>query len=99
MGLEMRRFLRDLPQPFGLVLRNVLVAGNGTIDGGRIISNLAGYPAAEQRALLAETMSELIFMACMAARRDLGERESSRLVQQAQEIAVRITQLQERKSS
>lgn len=97
-GLEMRRFLRDLPQPFGSVLRNVTVTSSGSIAGERIVANLAAYPAGEQRALLAETMSELVFMACMVARRDLGETASSRLVEQAEKIAVRLNQLKERKN-
>ena len=37
-------------------------------------------------------------MACMAARRDLDDSDSLRLVQQAQEIAIRINQLKERKN-
>jgi hypothetical protein len=97
-GLEMRRFLRDLPQPFAVVLRHVTITTEGTIDSRQIAANLASYPAGEQRALLAETLSELVFMACMAARRDLGDSDSLRLVQQAQEIAIRINQLKERKN-
>ena len=97
-GLEMRRFLRDLPQPFATVLRHVSLTTKGTIDGNQITINLAHYPADEQRALLAETLSELVFMACMAARRDLGDSDSLRLVQPAQEIAIRINQLKERKN-
>ena len=97
-GLEMRLFLRDLPQPFAAVLRHVVITDKGTIDGSQIAGNLANYPADEQRALLAETLSELVFMACMAARRDLGDQNSLRLVQQAQEIAIRINQLKERKN-
>lgn len=96
-GREMRRFLRDLPQPFAAVLRHVTLTDKGTIDGSQIAVNLASYPADEQRALFAETLSELVFMACMAARRDLGD-DSLRLVQQAQEIAIRINQLKERKN-
>ena len=98
-GQEMRRFLRDLPQPFATVLRHVTITNKGTIDGSRITANLANYPVDEQRALLAETLSELVFMACMAARRDLDDSDSLRLVQQAQEIAIRINQIKERKNS
>lgn len=97
-GLEMRLFLRDLPQPFATVLHHVTLTDKGTIDGKQIAANLASYPADEQRALLAETLSELVFMACMAARRDLGDTNSLRLVQQSQEIALRINQLKERKN-
>lgn len=97
-GLELRRFLRDLPQPFASVLRHVSISNRGTIDGSQIAANLAKYPADEQRSLLAETMSEVVFMACMSARRDLGDSESGRLVQQAQEIAMRINLLKERKN-
>ncbi|MDZ4183390.1 MAG: DUF4388 domain-containing protein [Desulfuromonadales bacterium] len=100
-GLEMRLFLRDLPQPFATVLRHVTLSDKGTIAPDQIAANLAKSPADEQRSLLAETLSELVFMACMAARRDLGDNHSDslRLVQQAQEIAVRINQLKERKNS
>lgn len=97
-GLEMRLFLRDLPQPFAAVLRHVSITPQGTVDGNQLAVNLATYPADDQRALLAETLSELVFMACMAARRDLGDSDSLRLVQQAQEIAIRINQLKERKN-
>lgn len=97
-GLEMRRFLRDLPQPFAAVLRHVTITAKGTIDASQIAANLAPYPLDEQRALLAETLSELVFMACMAARRDLDDNDALRLVQQAQEIAIRIKQLKERKN-
>lgn len=97
-GLEMRRFLRDLPQPFAAVLRHVAITSKGTIDASQIAANLANYPVDEQRALLAETLSELVFMACIAARRDLGDSDSQRMVQQAQEIAIRINQLKERKN-
>jgi hypothetical protein len=97
-GLEMRLFLRDLPQPFAAVLRHVVVTAKGTIDGRQIAGNLACYPADQQHTLLAETLSELVFMACMAARRDLDDANSLRLVQQAQEIALRINQLKERKN-
>jgi hypothetical protein len=98
-GQEMRRVLRDLPQPFATVLRHVSLTDQGTIDGSQIAANLASYPWDEQRALLAETLSEMILMACMTARRDLGDSGSLRLVQQAQEIAMRINQLKERKNS
>jgi hypothetical protein len=97
-GREMRRFLRDLPQPFAAVLRHVTITAKGTIDASQIAANLATYPLDEQRALLAETLSELVFMACMAARRDLDDNDALRLVQQAQEIAIRIKQLKERKN-
>lgn len=97
-GLEMRLFLRDLPQPFATVLRHVTLTDKGTIDGKQIAVNLGSYPHDQQRALLAETLSELVFMACMAARRDLGDSNSLRLVQQSQEIALRINQLKERKN-
>ena len=74
------------------------ISTEGRVDSGQIAVNLAGHPGDEQRALLAEAMSELIFMACMAARRDFGDSDSLALVQQAQEIAMRIQQLKKRKS-
>lgn len=96
--LELRCFLRDLPQPYSHVFRHVSVSAEGTIDSERVAANLAGLEEGEGRRLLVEAMDELLFMACHAARRDLGEADSAALVQRVREIGRRARQLIERKN-
>ena len=90
---EVRLFLRDLPQPFSYVLRDVRLRQDGSVDGGRILANLAGLEGADKLKLLADALNELIFMGCMAARRDLREGEAAELVARVQEVSGRIKNL------
>jgi hypothetical protein len=92
-GLEVRCFLRDLPQPFSYVFRDVSLREDGALDGARILTNLAGLGEEDQKKLLADALGELVFMECMAARRDLGQVESAELVRRVQEISRRIKAL------
>jgi len=95
---EIRLFLRDLPQPFSFVLRDADLEEDGTIQRGRILNNLAGLEEGDKRKLLADSLNELAYMECMAARRELGEAEASVLTQRVQEIVRRVKLLIERKS-
>ncbi|MEJ2698048.1 MAG: DUF4388 domain-containing protein [Desulfuromonadales bacterium] len=92
-GLELRCFLRDLPQPFSYVFRDVSLREDGALDGARILTNLFGLGEEDQKKLLADALGELVFMECMAARRDLGQVESAELVRRVQEISRRIKAL------
>jgi hypothetical protein len=83
---EIRRFLRDLPQPFSYVFRDVHLLADGSFDGGRILTNLAGLEERDQKRLLADALSEVVYMECVAARRDLGEAAGAELIQRVQEI-------------
>jgi hypothetical protein len=94
---EVRCFLRDLPQPFSFVLRDVPLREDGALDGVRILTNLVGLGEEDQKKLLADALDELLFMECMAARRDLGQVESAELVRRVQEISRRIKALTGRK--
>lgn len=94
---EVRCFLRDLPQPFSFVLRDVRLREDGALDGVRILTNLVGLGEEDQKKLLADALDELLFMECMAARRDLGQVESAGLVRRVQEISRRIKALTGRK--
>lgn len=92
-GNEVRYFMRDLPQPFSYVFRDVALGANGAVDGGRIIRNLAGLEEGDKERLLSDALNELLFMECLAARRDLPSEESGELVARVQEISRRVKEL------
>ncbi len=94
---EVRIFMRAVPSPISYVFRDVLVHENGTLDGGRILANLAGLGERDKKKLLAEALSELLYMECHVLRRELGSAESAELVQRVQEIPRRIKNILERK--
>jgi hypothetical protein len=87
---EARLFLRDLPQPFSFVFREVTLQADGTVDGGRLVANLAGLEEEDRKRLLADALNELLFMECLVARRELGAADSAELVQRVQEISRRV---------
>jgi len=95
---EVRFFLRDLPQPFSFVFRDVALRSDGSIDGGGLLANLAGLEEADQERLLVDALNELIFMECLAARKALGAEGSAQLLQRVQDIARRVKDLVGRKS-
>jgi hypothetical protein len=90
---EVSRFLRDLPQPFSYVFRQASLREDGSIDGGRILANLAGLEEGDKIRLLTDALSELIYMECIAARRELGAAESSELIKRVQEVSQRVQTL------
>ncbi len=92
-GQEMRVFLRDLPQPFSYVFRDAALREDGSVDGGRILGNLAGLEEGDKKKLLAEALSELIFAECAAARRELGVEASAELTQRVQDVTRRVKNL------
>lgn len=95
---ELRNFLRVIPSPFSYVFRDVTLLDDGSVDGGRVLANLAGLEERDKKKLLAEALSELVYMECHAARRDLGNAASAELLQRVQEIPRRIKNILERKS-
>lgn len=90
---EVRLFLRDLPQPFSYVLRDVPLGDDGTCDAGRMVANLAGLDEKDQLRLIADALNELVFMECMAARRELGSEESAELIRRVQVLTGRVKNL------
>lgn len=90
---DLQFFLRDLPQPFSYVFRDVELREDGTVDGGRILANLAGLEEGDKKKLLADGLSELIYMECHAARKELGTAESAELIQRVQEVSRRVKAL------
>ena len=90
---EISRFLRDLPQPFSYVFRQTTLKEDGSIDGGRILANLAGLEEGDKLRLLSEALSELVYMECIAARRELGAADSAELIKRVQDVSQRVRDL------
>jgi hypothetical protein len=87
---EVSRFLRDLPQPFSYVFRQASLREDGSVDGGRILANLAGLEEGDKMRLLTDALSELVYMECIAARRELGAADSAELIKRVQEVSQRV---------
>lgn len=90
---ELNRFLLDLPQPFSYVFRQVTLKDDGSVDGGRILANLAGLEEGDKLRLLTDALSELVYMECIAARRELGAVDSADLIKRVQEVSQRVQAL------
>lgn len=90
---EISTFLRQMPSPFSYVFKDVNLREDGTVDGRKVLTNLSGLEEQDKKRLLAEALSELIYMECMAAQRDLGQAESARLIQKVQEVPRRVNKL------
>ena len=90
---EVSSFLHDLPQPFSYVFRQTTLKEDGTVDGGRILANLAGLEEGDKLRLLSEALSELVYMECIAARRELGATESAELIKRVQDVSQRVQTL------
>jgi hypothetical protein len=87
---EVQAFLRDLPQPYSYVFRDVNVQEDGSVDGGRIMGNLDGLEEGDKKRLLADSLSELIYMECLSAKESLPADESADLIKRVQKISERI---------
>ena len=90
---EVSRFLRDLPQPFSYVFRQASLREDGSVDGGRILANLAGLEEGDKIRLLTDALSELVYMECIAARRELGAADSAELIKRVQDVSQRVQAL------
>ena len=90
---EASRFLRDLPQPFSYVFRQASLREDGSVDGGRILANLAGLEEGDKMRLLTDSLSELVYMECIAARRELGAADSAELIKRVQDVSQRVQTL------
>jgi hypothetical protein len=90
---EVSNFMRDLPQPFSYVFRQTNLKEDGSVDGGRILANLAGLEEGDKLRLLADALSELIYMECIAARRELGAADSAELIKRVHDVSARVQAL------
>ncbi|MEA3544216.1 MAG: DUF4388 domain-containing protein [Thermodesulfobacteriota bacterium] len=87
---EMTQALRDLPQPYSFVLRDVELQNDGTLDGHRIVENLAGLEEGDKKKLLADSLCEVAFTETMALRRDLDAEQARPLIARVQEVTTKI---------
>ncbi len=90
---EVQIFIRDLPQPYSYVFRDVTVAKDGSVDGGRIMANLDGLEEGDKKRLLADALSEVVYMECIAAKEKLPNEESAELIKRVQKVSERIKSL------
>jgi hypothetical protein len=90
---EVSCFMRDLPQPFSYVFRQTTLKDDGSVDGGRVLANLSGLEEGDKLRLLSDSLSELIYMECIAARRELGATDSADLIKRVQEVSQRVQDL------
>jgi len=90
---EISCFLRDLPQPFSYVFRQTSLKEDGSVDGGRVLANLAGLEEGDKLRLLSDSLSELVYMECVAARRELGTADSAEMIKRVQEVSQRVLDL------
>jgi hypothetical protein len=86
-------FLRSLPQPFSFVLRDVELLEDGTLDGRRIVSNLAGLEEGDKMKLLADALNELVYMETLAVRRELDAAQARPLLARVQDMTTRMGDL------
>lgn len=87
---EVAQSLRDLPQPYSFVLRDVELRNDGTLDGHRIVANLVGLEEGDKKKLLADSLCEVAFTETMALRRELDAEQARPLIARVQEVTTRI---------
>ena len=86
-------YLADLPQPYSFVLRDVELLADGTLDGHRVVANLAGLEEGDRKKLLADSLCELVFMVTMQVRQELEAEQARPLIARVQEITTRVRDL------
>jgi hypothetical protein len=90
---EVAQSLRDLPQPYSFVLRDVELQDDGTLDGHRIVENLVGLEEGDKKKLLADSLCEVAFTETMALRRDLDADQARPLIARVQEVTTKIREM------
>lgn len=90
---EVVQALRNLPQPYSFVMRDVELRDDGSLDGHRIVTNLEGLEEGDKKKLLADSLCEVAFMETMALRRELDAEEARPLIARVQEVTTRVREL------
>ncbi|WP_282754378.1 DUF4388 domain-containing protein [Desulfuromonas thiophila] len=90
---ELQQALRVLPSPLRELFRGVVLAQDGSVDGRQLMRNLTGLEGLEQKRLLVDALSELVYLACGQARRLLGSQASGELTSRVQELVRRAQRL------
>lgn len=87
---EIQSLLREVPQPYSYILRDARLHEDGTLDGQRILANLAGLEEGDKQRLLADALGELLYMECHAARQVLGKEKTTELFAEVKKATERI---------
>lgn len=82
--------LRNLPQPYSFVMRDVELQEDGTLDGYRMVANLVGLEEGDKKKLLADSLCEMAFMETMIVRRELAAEEARPLISRVQDVTTRV---------
>ncbi len=90
---EVAQLLRELPQPYSFVLRDVELQPDGTLDGHRIVANLVGLEEGDKEKLLADSLCEVAFTETMALRRDLDAEQARPLIARVQKVTTEVREM------
>lgn len=90
---EIRASLRELPQPYSFVLREVELLPDGSLDGQQIVNNLVGLEEGDKKKLLADSLCEVAYIETMLLRRELDVEQARPLISKVQEVTARVRHL------
>ena len=90
---EVAQALRNLPQPYSFVMRDVELRDDGSLDGKDIVTNLDGLEEGDKKKLLADSLCEVAFMETMALRRELDAGQARPLIARVQEVTARVREM------
>lgn len=90
---ELKLSLRELPQPYSYVLRDVQFQRDGALDGQMVVTNLNGLAEGDCRKLLADSLCEVAYMQTMLLRREMVADEARPLIAKVQEVTAKVRHL------
>ncbi len=73
----LRAFMRDLPQPLSYLFHKGELREDGSVVAAQLLGNLERLEEGDKRGLLADGLSELLFMRCHLARARYGKSASA----------------------
>jgi hypothetical protein len=95
MREEVNRFIHELPHPHIYVMRGVRLNPKGVLDVEALANNLHGLELQEQKRLLGEALTEVVYFECSMARRILESDAGADMVRRVQEFTARARRLLE----
>ncbi|NCP78756.1 MAG: hypothetical protein GW833_06300, partial [Desulfuromonadales bacterium] len=90
---EISEYLHALPQPYTFVMRDVALNVDGTLEGRRVVQNLAGLEEGDKQRLLADALAELVGFESQALQRELDPAQAQPLIARMQDISNRVKTL------
>jgi len=87
---DVQAMLRELPQPYSYILRDARLRDDGTLEGQRILANLAGLEEGDKKRLLADALGELLYMECHIARQVLGKDQAAALIAEVKQATSKV---------